>query len=64
VKEWLAGPFYKAVCKVTDGEFERAKSCPDHVVITESVLGGAEVAVAFRPRAEWPRPFRFFTLYR
>jgi hypothetical protein len=64
VQEWLSGPFYKAVCKVTDEEFERAKACHDNVVITESALGGAEVALAFRPREEWPRPFKFLRLYR
>jgi hypothetical protein len=64
VREWVAGPFYKAVCKVTDEEFEQAKSCPDQVVITESALGGAEVALAFKPRAEWPKAFRFYRLYR
>lgn len=64
VREWLSGPFSKAVCKVTDEEFERARECPDHVVITESALDGAEVAIAFRPRQEWPKVFRFFRLYR
>jgi peptidyl-tRNA hydrolase len=64
VQEWLAGPFAKAVCKVTDAEFEQAKTCPDHVVLTESALAGTEVAIAFRPRAEWPKAFKFFRLYR
>jgi hypothetical protein len=64
VREWVSGPFYKAVCKVTDEEFERAKSCPDHVVITESAMEGAEVALAFKPREEWPTTFRFLRLYR
>ena len=64
VREWLSGPFSKAVCKVSDEEFERAKQCPDHVVITESALAGAEVAIAFKPREEWPGAFRFFRLYR
>lgn len=64
VKEWLAGPFFKAVCKVTDEEFERAKECPDHIVVTESALGGAVVALGFKPRAEWPKAFKFFKLYR
>jgi hypothetical protein len=35
VQEWLSGPFYKTVCKVTDEQFEQAKSCPDHIVVTE-----------------------------
>ncbi|WP_088254977.1 hypothetical protein [Fimbriiglobus ruber] len=64
VAEWLAGPFYKVVCRVTDAEFERAKECPDHVVLTESALGGVEVAAAFRPRAEWPKAFAFYRLYK
>ena len=64
VDEWLSGPFYKTICKVTDAEFERAKAVEDHVVLTESALDGAEVAIAFCPRAEWPKMFRFFRLYR
>lgn len=64
VAAWLSGPFYKVVCKVNDEEFERAKACTDHVVLTESGLGGQEVALAFKPRAEWPKAFRFYTLYR
>lgn len=64
VAHWLSGPFCKAVCKVTDEEFEQAKACLDHVVITESGLGGQEVALAFKPRAEWPKAFKFYRLYR
>ncbi len=64
VAQWLSGPFYKAVCKVTDEEFEKAKGFEDHVVLTESALGGQEVALAFKPRAEWPKAFRFYRLYR
>jgi hypothetical protein len=64
VKEWLAGPFYKAVCRVSDEEFAKAKETPDHVVITESALEGQEVALAFKPRAEYPKAFRFFKLFK
>jgi peptidyl-tRNA hydrolase len=64
VAEWLAGPFYKAVCKVGDDEFARAKETADHVVVTESALENQEVAVAFKPRAEYPKAFRFFKLFR
>lgn len=64
VAEWLAGPFFKAVCKVSDAELERAKEAGDWVSISESALDGQEVAVAFRPRAEWPKAFRFLRLYR
>lgn len=64
VQQWLAGPFYKTICKVSDDEFEQAKAFPDRVVLTESALGGAEVALAFRPRQDWPKAFKVFRLYR
>lgn len=64
IAEWLAGPFRKVVCRVTDEEFARAKRFADHVVLTESALGGTEVALAFRPRAEWDKAFQFYRLYR
>jgi hypothetical protein len=64
VEEWLAGSFFKAVCVVNEKEFEKAKAVPDHVVLTESALGGREVALAFKPRDEWPKMFRFLKLYR
>lgn len=64
VAAWLAGPFHKVVCKVSDDEFERAKAFDDHVVLTESALDGQEVALAFKPREEWPKAFRFYRLYR
>lgn len=64
VAEWLSGPFRKVVCKVTDAEFEAAKGVADHVVLTESALGGEEVAIAFKPRADWPEAFRGYRVYR
>lgn len=64
VAAWLAGPFKKAVCKVDDAAFEAARAAGDFIVITESALDGAEVALAFKPREEWPRGFKFFPLYR
>ena len=64
VAEWLSGPFHKVVCKVSDEEFERAKAVEDCVVLTESALDNQEVAVAFKPREEWPKMFRFLKLFR
>ena len=64
VAEWLSGPFKKTVCRVTEADFERAKATEDHVVLTESALNDQEVAIAFRPREEWPKAFRFYPLYR
>ncbi len=64
VRAWLAGPFFKAVCKVGAKEFENAKAVEDHAVLTESALGGREVAIVFKPREEWPKMFKFLALYR
>ncbi len=64
VLEWLSGPFYKAVCRVNDKEFEKAKTFDDHVVLTESAFDNQEVAIAFKPREEWPKPFKFYRLYK
>ena len=64
VGEWLSGPFYKAICSVNDQEFEKAKEFEDHVVLNESALNNQEVALAFKPREEWPKPFKFYRLYR
>jgi peptidyl-tRNA hydrolase len=65
VRQWLSGAFFKTICRVTDEQFESAKAaCPEHVVITESALGGRETALAFRPREEYPKAFRFFPLYK
>lgn len=68
VQEWVAGPFNKSVCKVTYGQMELAlRTLPgpdDYVTLTESRLEGRVVAVAFKPRPEWPKTFGFFPLYR
>jgi len=64
VKQWLSGPFYKVICKVSDKEFEQGETVPDHVVMCESALDGQEVAVAFKPREEWPKAFKFLRMYR
>ena len=64
VMEWLAGPFRKVICRVNDDEFEAAKKCEDNVILTESALDQQEVAIAFRPRVEWPKSFKFLRLYK
>jgi hypothetical protein len=64
VREWVAGPFRKVACRVSGEEFEHAKAVSDRVVITEPALDGAEVALAFRPRRDWPEAFRHYRLCR
>jgi peptidyl-tRNA hydrolase len=63
MKQWVSGPFYKVVCKVNEKEFENAKQVEKNVIITESSLNGQEVAIAFCPREEWPKMFKFFKKY-
>ena len=64
VKEWVSGSFRKVVCKVTGKEFEKAKEVADHVVLTESSYDGQEVSIAFKPRVEYPKFFRYLRPYR
>jgi len=64
VATWLSGPFYKVICKVTDEEFEHAKTTEDHVILTKSALDGKEIAIAFKPREESPKAFKFYRLFR
>jgi hypothetical protein len=45
-------------------KFEGVIGVDDHVILCEAALGGQEVAVAFKPRAEWPRAFKFYRLYK
>lgn len=60
--EWLDQSFRKVVCEANDSDFEIMKQFPDHVVVTESGLGGQEVALVFCPRQEWPKPFQFLRM--
>lgn len=65
VQEWVnPGPFYKAVCVVNEKEFQNAKAFDDYQAMTSSELGGKEVALVFCPRNEWPKPFKFYKLWK
>lgn len=61
---WAKESFRKVVCKVTDAEFEKAKTydIPKRVMIESSL--GTEVAIVFAPREEWPKFFNFLKLYK
>lgn len=64
VQSWLEGPFYKVIVRANAWEFETLKQLPDNVVLTESALGGREVAIGFKPREEWPDILRKLPLYK
>ena len=63
---WRDTSFAKVTCKVTEEQFEWAKSIGfDCQIITESRLDNQELAIAFCPREdkEWPSEFKQFPLY-
>ena len=60
--EWL-NSFKKVTCKVSEEEFIKAKQFKKHIVLTESSMGGKEVAIVFCPRKEWPKTFKHYRLY-
>ena len=64
---WVKESFRKCVCAVTDEEFEKAKTFGvagvDFRVMTESGLGGIEVAIVFAPKVEWPPFFKSLSLW-
>ncbi|WP_443938200.1 hypothetical protein [Pedobacter sp. MW01-1-1] len=60
---WINGIFKKVVCLVNDAEFERLKAEENVVVLTESALNDQEVCVAFCPREEYPKPFKFLRMW-
>jgi len=63
-RAWLGGDLRKAICRVSDADFERARAIEGHVVIHEAALGGASVALAFRPRVVWPAWVGDLPLYK
>ena len=63
MQAWKRGTIFTVICKVTDMEFPGLKLETDNVVITESRLGGKEVAIAFCPRPVWPTYFKFLPLW-
>ena len=60
---WINSIFRKVVCAVSDKEFERAKVIAKSIIMTESALENNEVAIAFCPREEYPKQFRFFKMW-
>jgi hypothetical protein len=63
MQTWINSIFKKVVCTVTEAEFEKAKTEDKHIVLTESALDNAEVAIAFSPREEYPKRFKFFRMW-
>ena len=63
MQAWINGIFKKVVCVVNETEFANAKKEPDHVVLTESSLDNQEVCIAFSPREEYSKMFKFLRMW-
>lgn len=64
MQNWINGIFRKVVCLANEKEFEKLKQEADNVLLTESSLGGEEVCLAFCPREEYPKKFKFLRMWR
>lgn len=66
MKNWKDWSFRKVVCKVTEKEFEKAKTYENRCVMTERNLAieNKESAIAFCPRPEWPYFFNSLKLWK
>lgn len=63
---WLSDSFKKVTCAVTDAEFAMLKEVADHLVVTESRLNNAELAIVLKPRhdTEWPEFVNLLKLWK
>ena len=64
--EWLEKSFKKVTCAVTPAEFAMLKQLDRHLIVTESRLDNAELAVVLCPRHdnEWPEFINLLKLWK
>ncbi|HEX7870583.1 MAG TPA: hypothetical protein VF455_10775 [Chryseobacterium sp.] len=63
ILKWINGIFKKVVCVVNETEFESFKNDENNIVLTESSLDNKEVCIAFCPREEYPKKFKFLKMW-
>jgi peptidyl-tRNA hydrolase len=65
-QEWFEKSFKKVTCAVTPAEFAMLKELPDNIVVTESRLNNAELAVVLKPRHDnnWPEFVNLLKLWK
>jgi len=63
---WLANSFKKVTCMVTPAEFAMLKELDDNLIVTESRMDNAELAVVLKPRhdVEWPEFVNLLKLWK
>ena len=63
--DWYSNSFRKVTCKVTEDEFEKAKTeASDWFVVTEMAFDNQEVVLVFKPRDEYPKFFKYLKLFK
>ena len=64
--EWLDKSFKKVTCAVTPAEFAMLKQIDRHVIVTESRMDNAELAIVLAPRHdnEWPEFVNLLKLWK
>ena len=65
-QDWLNKSFKKVTCAVTEAEFAMLKTVDKHLVVTESRMDNAELAVVLCPRQpnEWPEFVNLLKLWK
>ncbi len=63
MQQWINSIFKKVVCVVNDAEFNRLKDEDNVLLLTESALDNAEVCLAFCPRENYPKKFKFLKMW-
>lgn len=63
---WLELSFKKVTCSVTPAEFAMLKELDDHLIVTESRMDNAELAVVLKPRNDndWPEFINLLKLWK
>jgi hypothetical protein len=64
--DWLDKSFKKVTCSVTEAEFAMLKTVEHHLIVTESRLNNAEVAIVLKPRHDndWPEFVNLLQLWK
>lgn len=61
--KWINGIFRKVICVANEAEFNLLKNETEFVLLTESSLDNKEVALAFCPREEYSKKFKFMKMW-
>lgn len=64
MQQWINSIFKKVVCIASEKEFEKLKEIDKNLILTESMLDNAEVCIVFCPREEYPKVFKFLSMWK